>query len=873
MRFRSSRFSAALLVAFVLGILALGWELLRDEAPVRASERRELAIAPTARVAEGDALLAPPGAQDQRWERQGADAGVAAWTEPAAPSREELLAGAVPALRGRVVELGGEPIPRALLRVQLAGGVVEFEADAAGAFALELPTAGAIALEVRAEGFLPARFAALPFEGERELALDRALALRGRVIDASAGEPVAGAEITALRVAAVSGVPRASDPASSASSGAFAIEGLGPGDFELQVRASGYAPLRLERVALRRGQDEEISLALHPELQLLVRVLDEAGAPLSAAEILVRQEAEGGRPRVAREGTSDARGEARFAGLAAGEVRVVARSAERAAESASCTLEVPKEASSAELPLVELRLSRGITAVGVVRDPEGQPVAGVPVVALSEKRSFPRFAAVDEEDHVTRSDADGAFRIQGLRPGAWKLCAFDLELAYGVRELRLGPEAAQRPPTPVEIQLLPPFGVRGRVLGSAGEPLADVAIEVGPAGARDALGEVRSARSDAQGNFELGPFPRLPLELIAEATGFREQRERVAPPKQAALAELRLVLRGAYGVRGRVVDTLGRAVGSARIELVEELSGRGAPRKPNAFRGRSDAYGEFFVPDVLPGAYGVRVQSFGHAPLPIDRALIVLPGDEEVSLTLETLERAPTGTLVGLVRSSIDGAPPSSYRVEGLGLRGGSVSYGAAGRFQWAGIEAGMGGVEIQAPRHARLFFPALEIWGGGTLDLGVVMLELGADLVVATRLHPADRDEARKLDVERELRIQLRPVEGRAVERGARTIAATGKAGAGQIEGLVPGKWELLVRAGSGWVGQRTVELVEGEQRTIVELLSPREQARRREAERAAERRKRVEEERAKRAAAEAARRAALEAARRATDDAPRRR
>jgi hypothetical protein len=587
----------------------------------------------------------------------------------------------------------------------------------------------------------------------------------------------------------------------------------------------------------------------------------------------VRQDAEGGRPRVAQEAASDARGEARFAGLASGEARVLARSAERAAESATRKLEMPNAASAAELPVVELRLSRGITAVGVVRDPDGLPVAGVPVVALGEKRSFPRFAAIDEEEHVARTDANGAFRIQGLRPGAWKLCAFDSDCAYGVRELRLGPEATQRPPSPVEIQLLPPFGVRGRVLDAAGEPLADVAIEVGPEGARDALGDARSARSDAQGGFELGPFPRLPLELVAEASGFRELRERISPPKQTAVAELRLVMRGAHGVRGRVVDTLGRAVGPARIDLLEELSGRGGPRKPHAFRGRIDAYGEFFVPDVLPGAYGVRVQSFGHAPLPIDRALIVLPGDEEVSLTLEILERAPTGTLVGLVRSSIDGAPPSSYRVEGIGLRGGSVSYGAAGRFQWAGIEAGLGGVEIQAPRHARLFYPALEIWGGGTLDLGVVMLELGADLVVGTRLHQADRDEARKLDVERELRIELRPVEGRALERGARTIVATGKAGEGRIEGLVPGKWDVLVRAGSGWVGQRTVELAEGEQRTTVELLAPREQARRREAERAAERRKRAEEERAKRAAAEAARRAAQEAARRAAEDAARRR
>ncbi|MBL8899250.1 MAG: carboxypeptidase regulatory-like domain-containing protein [Planctomycetes bacterium] len=874
MMLRSARSSFALLAALGLVIAALVWELLRDDVAVSAGEAKVLRAALAAEVAGEDALLAPAAPETERWERQGAALVVAAWSEPVAPSREELLRGAVPALRGRVVEAGGEALPHAELWVQLDGGEVAFAADATGAFALELPPASEIALIVRAEGFLPARFAALPFEGERELALDRSLTLRGRVVDAAEGEPIAGAELVALRVAATSGVPRSSEPVQSDRSGMFAIEGLGPGDFELRARANGFAPARLERVALRRGNDEEIAVALQPELHLLVRVLDDAGEPLSGAAIQVRQEAEGGRPRVALEAASDARGEARFTGLAAGGVRVVARSAERAAESAERELAAPAATSGEALPTVELRLSRGILVLGVVRDPEGRPAAGAAVVALGEKRSFPRFAAVDEEEHVVRSDAEGAFRLQGLRPGAWKLCSFDGDLAYGVRELRLDAAVAQRPPKPIEIQLAPPFGVRGTVLDAMGKPVTDVAIEVGPEGARDALGEAREARSDADGNFELGPFPRVPLELLAEASGFREARERIAPPKQAAIAELRLVLRGAHGVRGRVVDTLGRAVGPARIDLVEELSGRTAPRKPNQFRGRSDAFGEFFVPDVLPGAYGVRVQSFGHAPLPIDRALITLPGDEEVSFTLEILERAPTGTLVGLVRSSVDGGAPASYRVDGVGLRGGSVSYGAQGRFQWSGIEAGMGGVEISSPRHARRHLPALEVWGGGKLDLGVVMLELGADLAVGTRLHSTDRDEARKLGVERELRIEVKPLDAEAIERGARAIVATGKEGAGRIEGLLPGKWEVIVRAGSGWVGRRTLELAPGEQRTSIELMSPRELAKRREAELAAERRKRAEQERAKRAAAEAARKAAvLEAARRAAEENARKR
>src|SRR5262249_42371968 len=104
----------------------------------------------------------------------------------------------------------------------------------------------------------------------------------------------------------------------------------------------------------------------------------------------------------------------------------------------------------------------------------------------------------------------------------------------------------------------------GRVVDLRGRPVSGT--EVWGVAYRDKVG---STSTDADGRFRLAPLkPDKPVDVWADASGFARQRRKglhVFPGRDRALGVLTLL--PGTRIRGRVVDTQGRPIAGAKVEI------------------------------------------------------------------------------------------------------------------------------------------------------------------------------------------------------------------------------------------------------------------------------------------------------------------
>ena len=118
-----------------------------------------------------------------------------------------------------------------------------------------------------------------------------------------------------------------------------------------------------------------------------------------------------------------------------------------------------------------LRLERGENAVGRVLDPTGKPLTGVYVAAVA----YGYAGQKSTHDWIpTRTDANGSFRIPGLRPGLTHV----ITLRYGgwASVVYYLPKAADGPHRLDDVKMRRPRVVRGRVLGSQALPVDRIKV-------------------------------------------------------------------------------------------------------------------------------------------------------------------------------------------------------------------------------------------------------------------------------------------------------------------------------------------------------------------------------------------------------------
>ncbi|HEU4727339.1 MAG TPA: sigma-70 family RNA polymerase sigma factor [Kofleriaceae bacterium] len=587
-----------------------------------------------------------------------ASLGVSVADPRATPDQLELRLGACRSrLDGTVLDAAGGGIARARLFSADLGGA---EADATGQYSLCMPDHDSV-VRVEADGYgtvtLPFHlFGAL----RRDIVLVPEAVLAGQVVSAR-GAPVAGARVIAVpdeggRVHAASARWVATDR-----DGRFQIAGLAPGRFLLHAIGGGLGTSTPQLAIARPATaSSELRLVLDDAFQIRGRVVM-AGRPVGGARVAALHTGSPGGVAA----LSQADGSFVLSGVTPGTTLLVARPYEVVSPT---SLEVP------HAPVDDLVVEvRALATVHGHVTRHGQPVAGATVTAMR-----PLLTA--------RTDAGGAFVLEGLAPGNNAILARDLELRAVSADRRVILTAGED--QAIDLELEHAGQVKGTVVDEEGRPVPGVYVRFVPTSrARERGGE---SITDGSGAFDCGGVPEgdylpevYPAPLPSRAFALAAPAE-VAPvhvPADGVVTGVPIAIRHErVAIRGRVVDDLGAEVPDVQVEA---RAGRdyGNMTPPSAI---TDASGRFEIPGLARGAYTLRARAADGS----DAELAGCEAGEPVAITLArpgsiegTLEGfaatpilellpdrsggdAPRRLVADGVRFRAPGLPPGRYRVE-----------------------------------------------------------------------------------------------------------------------------------------------------------------------------------------------------------------
>ena len=257
---------------------------------------------------------------------------------------------------------------------------------------------------------------------------------------------------------------------------------------------------------------------------------------------------------------------------------------------------VTRREVSAGTPLA-FDLTAGGAIEGTVRDGEtAQPLAGSRVVARQHDAiSIPGLP--DAGRVVTRTDASGRFKLQGLANGRFSLAAGGRGRGAATRQsVRVG--------SSVDLLLFPSGSISGTVLGADGRPVPGATVTAA------AWGSGFTEPADARGTYEILGLAPGGYDVVAHAPG-------LAPTVVAGVAIDRrtdalvdLVLRPGARVVGRLLADGDRAV-AGQVALAD-LDGRTVPRVLAAsFAVAAGTDGRFAIEGVPVGEHALGVSAPG----------------------------------------------------------------------------------------------------------------------------------------------------------------------------------------------------------------------------------------------------------------------
>jgi protocatechuate 3,4-dioxygenase beta subunit len=510
-----------------------------------------------------------------------------------------------------------------------------------------------------------------------EILVGAGAVVRGVCTDET-GAPAAGVEVSPFGGEA---------SATSDAKGAFVLEGLPPGRYQLLGNGGDYVtagPTGVEladkdvdnvKVRVRHG----VKLKGHVEPRQVCDVrLDFDDATLGPREL----------PMLVSPVTTGPDGEFDLASASPLPYVLAARCPSGDQGSQPVTL------SPGMAPVV-LEAKAGASIAGKVVDGSGKPVVAATVMAAPRtgaERTVIVNGMVTSGAQVL-TNAAGEYTLKGLSAATYHLTVLDRGRPLPMKTDATVSLAATDHKTGVDLAIDRPDGViRGTVVGSDGKPIADAWVSVQQSiddliantdrgsGERmitvestsdgGAAGDLPPALTDSNGHFEIAGLPRTPWTVVAEAQhgALRGRQTKVTPD-----ATITLVAAGVTELRG--------VVHGARGMFTVELDG-----PTRAQRSFASADGTFSFSRVDPGAYTVRVtSSAGNGEAHVEVAAgqpasveIALAANAVVIGTVVDASGKPAGSVPvavipdsgdGRIQISMEGPPPTTnpdgtFRIE-----------------------------------------------------------------------------------------------------------------------------------------------------------------------------------------------------------------
>jgi hypothetical protein len=766
-------------------------------------------------------------------------------------------------LRGIVQKPDGSPCGDAEVAASREGDwfgvddkqVRSAKSDAAGAFELAHVPAGKLKLRASAAGYLPNEALELELPAGRVtegvvLLLREGKSVAGTVSYAD-GKPAAGADVKVSfdlaqmgGFGAFSAMEGAKGESKSDAEGHFSIGGLGKGPFT--VRAS-QLPAGETLPAGTKKEDAEwharsdgvtpgtldLALVLKEGQLLRGRVVDLEQKPIAKFKLKVQHEGKGmmggfGQDSVDR-GIEDEQGRFQIGGLGDGSWKLWV-SAEHFASSDATPVSLPQASDAPELVIT---LSPSCTVSGRVVSSKGEPVGGATVTTDGGGPAWQKAVSGAPPEPQADSDADGSFRLEGLKPGHVSLVASAPEHARSLPqalELAVGVETKD-----VTLTLREGGSISGEVYDEQGKPIAGMFVQTTEMSTFDirfdnTSGEGRFKIEHLQpGHYQVVAFPGKALGKSGSDQGAAFMSSMKMTTADVRDGEDTHIVLGAppadpVHVVGRVTHA-GQPYGGAIVTFIHEGKDVLA-RMKNA---QVDAQGAFELTLDESGRYSVQVQriSGGMGQQNMVEFQRDVPKEKRCELTLEM----PLGRISGKVLDP-EGNPAKGERVSlrpRSALVGGSI---------WGGmyVEAatdGDGLYDIQTLRPGEYVLAVGGMAMGGMLGGDATHgREMRSDLKVAEGDWLRDVDfrlkKPGKVDVTvvgednqpiPKAAIFARDANGFLLDR--LSMVATDDNGVAHYGGLAPGEYSFSsrmdVRASAE--GAR-VKLGEGEAKTVKLVL-----------------------------------------------------
>ncbi|MEM7353530.1 MAG: carboxypeptidase regulatory-like domain-containing protein [Acidobacteriota bacterium] len=522
-------------------------------------------------------------------------------------------------------------------------------ADAAGRFVLQAPGTGIWRVVAQAPGHVSMRFAALPLAEAVELPpviLLPAVATSVRFVD-PAGEPLEGAAVVARTA-----TQPLWDPVKSSGwrangrlgwsdgKGALTFDRLRGEELQLSIFPAGRAGIQRTQIA----GASTVTVATPPVRRRWLEIRDLRGKPLEGVMVAFGKLAW---PL----GLSGADG--RLAIDASGNEALDLHLLTAHGRHQKVTLDPPgaDATGTAEPTVITLDAAPAFSGQ-VVSAADGQPIAGA--LVWSSRRT----------GWFGLSDQQGRFRLPAP-PSGWELRARSAGFLPLASAVVPGPENTASAVFPLE----PAAAIQGRLVDSAGEPLAGVHLEAEPMSPAQRRQMLRGdwmglkALSDDAGRFDLGQLdPQGTYHLLADREGFTSTRLEIAGlPLFETLDLDDIVLHRGRLLFGKVVDLDEQPIAEAEVRLVASTVEVDEPSSPQASEidapdpvlARTDATGRFELHEPPAETVDIVARGAGFAPFAV-RGIELPEGREAVDLG--TLILLPGAAVHGRVTDS-EGTP------------------------------------------------------------------------------------------------------------------------------------------------------------------------------------------------------------------------
>lgn len=204
-------------------------------------------------------------------------------------------------------------------------------------------------------------------------------------------------------------------------------------------------------------------------------------------------------------------------------------------------------------------LDKGWTVGGIVTDDEGKPVEGVkihPSIAFKERPEARTNIHVGTQ---LKTNADGSWQFASVPDSLQDLTVEVQHPDFQPMWITLSRGVYQvKPNTPLsKIKLDRGVSISGVVIDQVGKPIEGALVRV------DALNDVRQAKTDKEGRYQVNGCPPKMLEIVATAPGWSIDRKKVlAAP---SMDRVNFQMKPGHKIRLRVVDENGQGIPKARI--------------------------------------------------------------------------------------------------------------------------------------------------------------------------------------------------------------------------------------------------------------------------------------------------------------------